>query len=62
MFTRIAVVSLFAVAVLTGCAAKKETVDASEAEAAAARAEAAAQRAEMAAEKSEVIFQKSLQK
>jgi hypothetical protein len=60
MFTRIALVSMFAVVLAAGCSAKKEAppVDNGAAE----RAEAAARRAETAAEKSEVIFQKSLQK
>jgi hypothetical protein len=59
MLTRIALVSLFAVGIVAGCAAKKEAPPPDDS---AARAEAAARRAETAAEKSEVIFQKSLQK
>lgn len=64
MFTRIALASFLAIAVLNGCATKKEPAPAPDANAAAdaARAEEAAKRAETAAEKSEVIFQKSLQK
>jgi hypothetical protein len=62
MFTRIVLASFLAIAVLNGCATKKEPAPDPEAAAAAARAEAAATRAEAAAEKSEVIFQKSLQK
>jgi len=62
MFTRIALASFLAIAVLNGCASKKEPAPDPEAAANAARAEEAAKRAETAAEKSEVIFQKSLQK